>query len=76
MLQKPLTNPRSCDTMITLKPKPKHTYIFKARWQGTAILLKVEAKDEDEGMVKAEKMVHRMEGRTLCSEIIFIRQVK
>lgn len=54
--------------------KSKHQFLVKASWRATAILLKIDAKDEEEAMVKAAKKVLKMEGGVHCTNIELIRQ--
>lgn len=53
-----------------------HTYVFKAMWRSTALLLKVDAKSPDHAQRLAEGRVLRMEGGSCCENVVLIRQIR
>ena len=55
--------------MTTKLPKSWPTWLVKCSWRGTAIKLKVVAKDSDDAWDKASKLVKRMEGGMSCEDI-------
>lgn len=69
-----LTNTKNRDTIPSITPK--HEFLIKAVWRGTALILRIQARDEDEAVVKAGKKVLKMEGGASCLELIPIKQVR
>jgi hypothetical protein len=56
------------------KRKFLHCYIFRARWRGTALNLRIEADDLEYAWRKAENAVRRMEGGASCESLDCIKQ--
>ena len=60
--------------MRTTKHKPRHCWVFKAMWRATSLKLKIEANDLEHAYRKAENMVLRMEGGSLCEKVECVEQ--
>lgn len=48
------------------------TYLFKAMWRSTALVLKVSATSPEKAMKRAAYQVSKMDGGEFCEDIIFL----
>lgn len=62
--------------MASKLPSKWPTFLVKAAWRGTAIILRIQAKDEEAAWTRASKQVFKMFGGISCLDIQVLKRVE